>query len=559
MMITKRITRWLALGAILLLALACTTQQRAEPFTPPEPTAAPDIAATVTARDRAMSQGGPIPTPVPAQVSQAAGEFASSYAALTQRWDQVHRDLDGWRQGLTSCDASSVRVALRGFSGGFSGVSQAANGLSRYPSVRDMSDRLIEAARKEEAALRRLRDNWQPGQSMTALVSDSAPASSSSNGNGAKDNGGANGVAVSPTRPRFEGVAQARAGALALRQRVADQLSDLQGLTGVDAEVQVAAFAAAFDALSVQWDRFHVDYDAFRAVQPSLTPEGSLSQLNTLVDQHREIVLAHRALPSVTNTRHVSDLLAAAVRDEDSALRRLRGSFQQDSQQDGEDGESAPAVGQLPSLLGPPPAEETRNGGNGMGEGSMTEASANGPSGPEANIQAGDPDLFDAFDERMARTNDALREAGIALDAAVSEASSGGRAAVASFAIGYDALLRQWDGFHDGYDTWMATEGGCDRAAVTAAIGGFALRMGDIATSARQLPRAAPLRALGELTVEAAQREEEALRQLRGDWSPFDASVYREFDAELTASGKMRRQVSLGIQELLERYAISGS
>ncbi len=560
MMITKRITRWLAPGAILLLALACTTQQQAEPFTPPEPTAAPDIAATVAARDRAMPQGGPLPTPAPAQVSQAAGEFASSYAALSQQWDRVRRDLDGWRQGLTSCEASSVQVALRGFSGGFSGVSQAANGLSRHPSVRDMSDRLIEAAQKEEAALRRLRDNWQPGQAGPALVSGPAPASSHSNGNGAKDNGGA---AVSPARPGFEGVAQARAGALALRQRVADQLSDLQGLTGVDAEARVAAFVTAFDALSVQWDRFHADYDAFRAVRPSLTPERSLSRLNALVEQHREIVLAHRALPSATNTRYVSDLLAAAVRDEDSALRRLRGSFRQDGRQDGrqvgEGGESAPAIGQLSGLPGPPPAGETEKDGNGMEEGAMPEASAEGPSDAEVNIQAGDPGLFDAFDERMARTNDALRQAGIALDAAASEASPGGRAAVAGFTTGYDALLRQWDGFHGGYDTWMAAEGGCDRAAVTAAIGGFALRMGDIATSARQLPRAAPLRTLGELAVEAARREEEALRQLRGDWSPFDASVYRELDAELTASGRMRRQVSLGIQELLERYGISGS
>ena len=101
MMTTKRLTGLLALGFILLLALACTAQQGAEPFTPPEPTAAPDIAATVTARDRALPQGGPEPTPVPASVSQAASEFAASYASLSQDWDGVHRDLDTWRQGLT--------------------------------------------------------------------------------------------------------------------------------------------------------------------------------------------------------------------------------------------------------------------------------------------------------------------------------------------------------------------------------------------------------------------------------------------------------------------------
>ena len=63
-------------------------------------------------------------------------------------------------------------------------------------------------------------------------------------------------------------MAQARANALALRQSVADQLNDLQDMTGVDAEDQVAAFATAVDALGEQWDQFQADYDSFRATQP---------------------------------------------------------------------------------------------------------------------------------------------------------------------------------------------------------------------------------------------------------------------------------------------------
>ena len=334
MMTTKRLTGLLALGFILLLALACTAQQRAEPFTPPEPTAAPDIAATVTARDRALPQGGPEPTPVPASVSQAASEFAASYASLSQDWDGVHRDLDTWRQGLTSCDASSVRVALRGFSGDFSAVSRAAAGLSRHPSVRGMSDQLIEAARQEEAALRRLRDTWRPGESGPAPESVSSSfGNGDSKGDPDKDDA-ANGTASPALQPGFEGVAQARANALSLRQGVADQLSDLQVMTGADAEDQVAAFATAFGALGEQWDQFQADYDSFRAAQPGQTPEESLERLNSLVGQHREIVLAQRALPPGANTRYVSDVLAIAAQDEDSALRRLRGSFQQDGEGD---------------------------------------------------------------------------------------------------------------------------------------------------------------------------------------------------------------------------------
>ena len=314
MMITRRVTRLFAVCSILLLVLACTAQREAKPFTPPDPTAAPDIAATVTARDRGLSQGGPEPTPVPAIVSRAAGEFAASYSSLSQDWDGVHRDLDTWRQGLASCDASSVRVALRGFSGDFSAVSRAAQGLSRHPSVRGMSDQLIEAARQEEAALRRLRDTWQPGESGPApeAASSSSFGSNGSNGESDKDNGAGNAVAAPALQPGFEGAAQARANALSLRQGVADRLSDLQVMTGADAEAHVAAFAAAADALGEQWDQFQADYDSFRAAQPSMTPEGSLGGLNRLVDQHRELVLLHRSLPSGANTRYVSEVLAGA-------------------------------------------------------------------------------------------------------------------------------------------------------------------------------------------------------------------------------------------------------
>ena len=565
MMITRRVTRLFAVCSILLLALACTAQQGAEPFTPPEPTAAPDIAATVTARDRALPQGGPEATPVPASISQAASEFAASYASLSQEWEGVHRDLDTWRQGLTSCDASSVQVALRGFSGDFSAVSRAAAGLSRHPSVRGMSDQLIEAARQEEAALRRLRDTWQPGESGPAPEPVSSSFGNGGNGDSKgdsdKDNGAGNAVAAAALQPGFEGVAQARANALSLRQGVADQLSDLQDMTGVDAEAQVAAFVTAHGALGEQWDQFQADYDSFRAVQPGQTPEESLERLNSLVGQHREIVLAQRALPSGANTRYVSDVLAIAAQDEDSALRRLRGSFQQEGE--GDAGE--PSSGVFPGLSGLPPNGDKKEDGE-NGEGGMEESptpipapEGNGPPEVEVSIQAGDPGLFDAFDEQLGLTNQARREAGLALAGAVSAASADSRAAVTSFTIGHDGLVRSWDGFHGDYDSWMAAEGGCDRAEVTAAIGGFALRMGEIAASARQLPKAQPLRPLGELAVEAAQREEEALRQLRANWSPFEASVYQALARELTASGKMRRQVSLGILELLDRYGISGS
>ena len=149
MTMTKRLIRWLAPGLLLLLALSCGAQQPAAPFQPPEATSPPDISATVTARDRALPQGGPLPTAVPPQAIQAAQDFAAAQDALSTDWDQVHRDLAGWRLGLTSCHESSVSVALIGFSGEFKGISQDRPRPLPDPTVRSMSDQLIEAAQRE--------------------------------------------------------------------------------------------------------------------------------------------------------------------------------------------------------------------------------------------------------------------------------------------------------------------------------------------------------------------------------------------------------------------------
>jgi len=75
----------------------------------------------------------------------------------------------------------------------------------------------------------------------------------------------------------------------------------------------------------------------------------------------------------------------------------------------------------------------------------------------------------------------------------------------------------------------------------------------------RDLPRATFLRPLGELMVEAAEREEGALKELRTSWRPFDPQVFQTLDRQRNTSGKLRRQVALGIQELLESYGIDSS
>ena len=361
---TGRPIRHLALAPALLLILAmlaCAVPQASGPYVPPEPTAAPDIAATVAARDAALPQGGPAPTPVPEDVAQAASDFAQAHAALIQDWDTVRKDLDSWRQGLDSCSPAALQTSLRGFSADFRQVALAAQDLPRAPAVREMSARLIEAVENEEAALRRLRDGGDASLSMPQ--SDSGPEEQSGeNGeNGSEESNGTENN--SPPSPGFEGVAQARAESVAARKEVEDRLIDLQELTGEESRSRVEAFAEALDALSLQWDRFHRDYDAFRAGRPGVTPEDSLQRLDRLVEQHRDLVLGHRDLPVTPATQEAAEILAQAVQDEDAALRRLRGSFQVPG-----DGEGtvlpAPAPASAPSggVFGSTGSEDGDNG-----------------------------------------------------------------------------------------------------------------------------------------------------------------------------------------------------
>ena len=557
-----RFFRRLALAPVLLLpflmlALACAAPQASGPYVPPEPTTAPDIAATVAARDAALPQGGPVPTPVPEDVAQAASDFAQAHAALVRDWDSVRQDLDSWRQGLDSCSPAALQTSLRRFSADFRQVALAAQDLPRDPAVREMSARLIEAVENEEAALRRLRDGGDAGPSMPQP--DSGPEGQSGE-NGEEESNGTE--SNTPPSPGFEGVAQARAESVVAREEVEDYLIDLQELTGEESRSRVEAFTEALDALSLQWDRFHRDYDAFQSARPGLTPENSLQRLDRLVEQHRFLVLGHRDLPVTPATQEAAEILAQAVQDEDAALRRLRGSFQMPG--DG-DGAVPPTSASAPSggVFGSTGSEdgETAEDSQGVEGGNAMESAPEPGSEAEppesAGVGPGDPGLFDAFGEQVVLTNGLRWQAALALGRAVSASSEDDRAAADAFVSAYGTLLGRWQDFHADYDRWLANEGGCDRAAVSKDLGGFTLRMGEIAASARSLPQAPPLRPLAELTVEAAQREAQVLRLLRDSWTPFDPSVYQDLDREFAAAGSLRRQAQLALQQLLHRYGLS--
>ena len=491
---------WLLTGGVLLAAIACGSSSPAATGSVSTPTPTLDIPATVSAKGPAVPVRIPTATPVSPEVQQIAQQFNTGYDAINQEWDQLHQDFDAWRQGLITCDPSAVQASLVRFSGSIAGTTETARSLSRHSSVRGLADQLILAAEQEEEALRLLRDTWKPD-----LGEEEPEPEATSNGSDSDDSD----ASEQDESSVFEGVAVARSAASAIQKRVADQLSDLQQQTTLAAKDKVDDFDAAVQSASSDWDRFHRNYDSFRTVQGGLTSEEAADRLGDLVNEFTDIVLAIRDLPSTPSTDKAALLLANAVEDEDLALRLLRGAIP--------------------------------NGEEGNGEAPAT----------------GEPTLFDFFDVEVVDANAARRQAGLELASALESVSSDRRNAIEAFDTQYTALNEEWAAFHGDYDGWRSTEGGCNRTKAVQALGGFAIRASELSGDVRDLPRATFLRPLGELMVEAAEREEGAFKELRTSWRPFDPQVFQTLDRQRNTSGKLKRQVALGIQELLESYGIA--
>ena len=497
-------------GAMLLgVIAACGSSEPSPTPVPFEPTLGPDSQATIVALSRAEPIGSPTLTPVPPQEREVALDFINSHAVITRDWERFHADFDEWREGLIACDASTLQAKLREFPSSIGGITQRARELPR-PSVRGLGDKLIEAIEREEEAIRHLRDNWQPGD----------PAI-------------------------FEEVDLQRAAAAALQKEVQDGLSDLQKRASPSSRALLASYSSAVEELNSDWERFHRNYDSLlRAREGDLTLAQAVDRLSVLIAGFRDDVIEGiLLLPASEVTDQVSKVLAEAAQEEDLVLRRLRNTFQK----------SGTAPGQLPAA----PPEFSEETGEAVEGPSQSPQESTTPEEEEVTFTILDPSLFDAFDAQIVKSNAMRRQAIQELAVISADASEEKQAAVEEFSKQYDLLVLEWNGFHRGYDVWRQSEGGCDRPAAIERLGSFTVSFGQLTTAVRALPRATFLRPLGELLVEASEREEQSLRDLRNTWLPFDPEVYVTLDRERTSAGKLRRQVVAGLQDLMTGYEIS--
>ncbi|MCH7739248.1 MAG: hypothetical protein IIC93_03780 [Chloroflexi bacterium] len=290
-----------------------------------------------------------------------------------------------------------------------------------------------------------------------------------------------------------------RAAAAGIRLAGEATLADLLSGASDDSRAAVSAFASDVSDIDAGWDQFITDYEAFRTSQSGLDANGVADALNALVSQFLDVSASTQALSSAAPTDEVAAQLASAARDTELALRTLRDA---------------------------------------------------------AVDESGTPD-FVAFETQLVTGNGDRSAAAALLSPIVTGASADTGLIAAAFNNAYQAVATSWDRFHQDYDAWRASNGGCDVSGAVDRLGEFVVNFGGIATDARSVPRATAFRTLGELLIEAAEREAQAIAGLRAAWQPFEATVYEQFDLSRNAANKLRRQVSSGLEELLAQNGVS--
>ena len=555
--------RWsiaLAAAALALVALACST-----PAAPPEiPAAAkPDTQATITALAQRPGFSAPTPTPVPQGVLESAQEFSRGLDSVNGSWDELRVSYDTWEAGLIACDPRSVRTSLNQFDSRFAAVVRSARNLDRASATRDLADRVVFAAETEQQALRSLLASSDSATSSDTVVAfgNGLGASDTDKKEDAADTEGSEVyVVLEPSNQsgqvspvdQVDKVRSYSAGAL---QEVFDTLADLEERRTDAGRARLMEFTMSFNEVNARWDEFHRQYDAFRADEANLSSAEVVAELSGLISDFSNVVAATRELPTYKDTQNVADLMAQTADSEDLVLRSLRATFQKEPQESDLPAEQFGGLGGFEDFGSP--AESVESVDFGVTADPVPPKPTEVPPTNDPEFVAQEPDLFGRFEEELVFANASRRDAKGALDQLNMSLSEDQLNAVDEFSGQLQTLMVNWNDFHQDFDAWRADEGGCDRLGAIDALLEIGAGYNDLSAEVSRLPNTMVLRPFGELLVEAVRRESSALDDLKNSWRPFDAGIYQGLRQERTAADNQRRQVGVGIQDLLDQYRVA--
>ena len=479
-------------AALLLLALLLACRQA-------DATPKPEPAATVAPAVQAAK-------PLTLGEREAVDEFAKQQRSINEQRENFYKEFDDWRAGLTECHPIAAQEALQGFAASFKDVARQVRNLPGSTTTRKLDDWLITAAEAEETAYRQLRDHWQPTN-----------------------------VSL------FEAVELRRSEAARARKDAEGRSLELQeefeeGPTAKEVE-EIEEFSETFEDIEDAWDDFHDAYIALRQKERTLETAGLIAGYDSLAMQLGGIIEIMDGLEPTDDTEDFIEALREAAIIELGALEDLSKalSLASASPPSGEGAEienhGEAGVDQTP----PPPPDD----------GELPPAQAGG----EIDLGAFQNALDAAFTESETTLDKVNEEVKTIVDGKSAQYLED----VNDFNAAYLKLVARWDAFHDGYDEWRKTDGGCDRAETLEELGGFSQDMADLGRQVRAMPQSGFLLPVYTLLAEAAEREEKAMRALYNSWRPFTVDAFIAVDGERANAALLRRQANIGLQELRDR------
>ena len=318
----------------------------------------------------------------------------------------------------------------------------------------------------------------------------------------------------------FEVIEQKRTEAARAQRKVQDLVIDLQDeleeATGPERLQVIEEFSLALEPVSDAWDELHDEYTKLLRETANLDDLAVLARLDGLIEQLNSILESIDGLPTTDATEEMVEALREAAETEQSALAYTHSAVIQAVTADPENGDEPAAPG--------------------------TEDS-------EKTVAP----LHEALEQAIKDSRAALKEVEVTIDNALDGSAEEDLQDVREFADKFEIVLPAWDAFHEQYNNWRRTEGGCNRTDVLQALGKFNLRMTEISRRVGDLPQSGYLLPMYNLLVEAAEREEGAIRALRNSWQPFTVDAFIAAERERDNADRLRREASIALEELLSR------
>lgn len=480
MKLDPRFFRWPFLALCLLSAVALAACTQTEPAdSEPAPTEPPPAAA--------MSPSMMLDQDVP------ISDFVSRHAAISEEWDLFHDDFDQWSVSLSSCHPNAMYLALNDFAVSFNTVTKDARSLTRGSTSAELANLLITAAEEEEAALRQLRDHWQP-----------------------------NNVSL------FENVEQQRAKSSQAQKSAEDRAIELrEGFEDAADPEAVAEFQAALDPVMEDWETLHDDYATLQKDADTLGVDAVIEGLEAHVTGLEAIAQAIEELPELDEAEDTVDALKDALAAEREAFE---------------------------AALKPPEPQASEATEQADDESETTDESDAGEedAAAEPEAEASVPD-FEPLDAAVATSAESMEAADDTIDDLADPDAERGLAELQVFDAEYPRLLQAWDAFNERYNDWRMDDGGCDRTAVVAELEQYGIRISQLARDVRTLPSSGYLLPIYTVLTEAAARDENAVRTLRYTWQPFTLDSFKAVHQERINTDNLRREAEIAVQELQSR------